>query len=257
MDLKVKDLDFAIGRHQILRNISFELKNQELLGIIGPNGSGKSTLLKNIYRLYKPSKGAIYLNGQDIHSIPGKAFARNVAVMAQENYVGFDLRVIDMVLMGRYPYKGALERTTTKDEDIAKQSLKRVGLTGYEKRYFLSLSGGEKQRVLIARALAQQPNLFILDEPTNHLDIQYQYQIMNVLRKEPITVLVALHDLNIASLYCDRLLVLKNGRLIKNGTPREIITSEMIRSLYGIDSEVTFNKSNGHPQVQFLPPLSG
>ncbi len=257
MDLKVKDLDFAIGRHKILQDITFKIKNKEFLGIIGPNGSGKSTLLKNIYRLYKPSRGVIYLNGRDIQSIPGKTFARNVAVMAQENYVGFDLRVIDMVLMGRYPYKGALERTSQKDEAIALQSLKKVGLSDYEKRYFLSLSGGEKQRVLIARALAQQPNLFILDEPTNHLDIQYQYQIMNVLKKEPITVLVALHDLNIAALYCDRLLVLKNGRLVKSGTPREIITSKLIRDLYGIDSHVTFSKANGHPQVQFLPPLSG
>lgn len=156
-------------------------------------------------------------------------------------------------MLGRYAHKRLLQDSSEKDHAIAEKYLEEVGMKGYEERSFLSLSGGEKQRVLLARALSQEAELIVLDEPTNHLDIKYQYQIMNILKRQDMTVFTSVHDLNIASLYCDRIVVLKKGKLVKIGTPEEVITPEMIRYLYGIDSEVHMSETTGRPQIQFLP----
>ena len=193
------------------------------------------------------------MDGQLVDQVNDKEFAKKMAVMVQENTVEFDLTVIDMVMLGRYAHKRLLQDSSEKDHAIAEKYLEEVGMKGYEERSFLSLSGGEKQRVLLARALSQEAELIILDEPTNHLDIKYQYQIMNILKRQDMTVFTSVHDLNIASLYCDRIVVLKKGDLVKIGTPEEVITPEMIHYLYGIDSEVRINKTTGRPQIQFLP----
>ena len=251
--LKVEHLDFSIDKAQILKAIDLKIQKGEFVGLVGPNGCGKSTLLKNIYRIYQPDRGKIYLDGQLVDQVNDKEFAKKMAVMVQENTVEFDLTVIDMVMLGRYAHKRLLQDSSEKDHAIAEKYLEEVGMKGYEERSFLSLSGGEKQRVLLARALSQEAELIILDEPTNHLDIKYQYQIMNILKRQDITVFTSVHDLNIASLYCDRIVVLKKGDLVKIGTPEEVITPEMIHYLYGIDSEVRINKTTGRPQIQFLP----
>ena len=251
--LKVEHLDFSIDKAQILKAIDLEIQKGEFVGLVGPNGCGKSTLLKNIYRIYQPDRGKIYLDGQLVDQVNDKEFAKKMAVMVQENTVEFDLTVIDMVMLGRYAHKRLLQDSSEKDHAIAEKYLEEVGMKGYEERSFLSLSGGEKQRVLLARALSQEAELIVLDEPTNHLDIKYQYQIMNILKRQDMTVFTSVHDLNIASLYCDRIVVLKKGDLVKIGTPEEVITPEMIHYLYGIDSEVRINKTTGRPQIQFLP----
>lgn len=253
MELNVQSLGFSVGGSKIIDNISLQVHTDEFVGLVGPNGSGKSTLLKNIYRVYKPNEGRILINGTDIKNIKDREFAKDVSVMAQENDIEFDLTVLDMVMLGRYAHKKLLQNSALKDRQIAEKSLQEVGMKGYENRSFLSLSGGEKQRVLLARGLAQDASLMILDEPTNHLDIRFQYQIMNILKRQDLTVFVALHDLNIAALYCDKIIVLKDGKLIKIGTPKEIIQHDMIEYLYGIDSKIYFNAETGRPQVQFLP----
>lgn len=251
--LKVEHLDFSIDKTQILKAIDLNIQKGEFVGLVGPNGCGKSTLLKNIYRIYQPDHGKIYLGGQLVDQVNDKAFAKKMAVMVQENTVEFDLTVIDMVMLGRYAHKRLLQDSSEKDRAISEKYLEEVGLKGYEERSFLSLSGGEKQRVLLARALSQEAELIVLDEPTNHLDIKYQYQIMNILKRQDMTVFTSVHDLNIAALYCDRIVVLKKGKLVKIGTPEEVITPEMIRYLYGIDSEVHMSETTGRPQIQFLP----
>ena len=251
--LKVEHLDFSIDKTQILKAIDLNIQKGEFVGLVGPNGCGKSTLLKNIYRIYQPDHGKIYLDGQLVDQVNDKAFAKKMAVMVLENTVEFDLTVIDMVMLGRYAHKRLLQDSSEKDRAISEKYLEEVGLKGYEERSFLSLSGGEKQRVLLARALSQEAELIVLDEPTNHLDIKYQYQIMNILKRQDMTVFTSVHDLNIAALYCDRIVVLKKGKLVKIGTPEEVITPEMIRYLYGIDSEVHMSETTGRPQIQFLP----
>ena len=251
--LKVEHLDFSIDKTQILKAIDLNIQKGEFVGLVGPNGCGKSTLLKNIYRIYQPDHGKIYLDGQLVDQVNDKAFAKKMAVMVQENTVEFDLTVIDMVMLGRYAHKRLLQDSSEKDRAISEKYLEEVGLKGYEERSFLSLTGGEKQRVLLARALSQEAELIVLDEPTNHLDIKYQYQIMNILKRQDMTVFTSVHDLNIAALYCDRIVVLKKGKLVKIGTPEEVITPEMIRYLYGIDSEVHMSETTGRPQIQFLP----
>lgn len=253
IQLKVEDLGFSIDRIKIIDAISLEVQKNEFVGLVGPNGCGKSTLLKNIYRIYQPDTGKVYLDGDEIQRIKDKAFAKKMSVMVQENNVAFDLTVLDMVMLGRYAHKKILQDSSKEDKAIAEKCIEEVGMKGYETRSFLSLSGGEKQRALLARALSQKAELIVLDEPTNHLDIKFQYQIMNILKRQDVTVFTSVHDLNIAALYCDRIVVLKKGKLVTIGTPEEVIRPEMIRYLYDMESEVRINRMTGRPQIQFLP----
>ncbi|MBQ6393478.1 MAG: ABC transporter ATP-binding protein, partial [Eubacterium sp.] len=225
--------------------------------LVGPNGCGKSTLLKNIYRIYQPDKGKIFLDGEDIHKIKDREFAKKMSVMVQENSMEFDLTVLDMVMMGRFAHKKLLQDSTKQDTALARKYLAEVGMEEYEERSFLSLSGGEKQRVLLARALSQEADLIVLDEPTNHLDIKFQYQIMDLLKSQDITVFTSVHDLNIAAIYCDRIIVLKKGKFVTAGTPEEILTPDLIRYLYDMDSIITISEVTGKPQIQFLPNFNG
>ena len=174
MSLAVKNLDYEIGNERILDQISLEIKEGEFVGLVGPNGCGKSTLLKHIYRTYKPKGQTVFLDGKDIMDLSAKKLAGELAVMAQENQLEFDFTVRDMVMFGRYAHKKFLEGDTAKDRELCEKCLREVGLSGYETRSYLSLSGGEKQRVLLARVLMQESRYIVLDEPTNHLDVSYQ-----------------------------------------------------------------------------------
>ena len=222
--MKITTEDIQVGFHarQILKGISIESKDKELVGIIGPNGSGKSTLLKCIYRILKPDAGAVYLDGEELHSMSVKSSARKMAVVAQHNYYNFDFTVREVVLMGRAPHKKALERDNAKDYRIVEEALKTVQMDAFADRTFSTLSGGEQQRVILARALAQQTPALILDEPTNHLDITHQIMLMELVKKLNVTVISAIHDLNIAAAYCDKIYVLKDGVLEGYGTPQEV-----------------------------------
>lgn len=242
MDLKVENLSVDLGKEHIVKNCSIYANKGEFVGIIGPNGSGKSTILKTIYGINKEKSGVIYIDGKELSKMKVKDIAKRVGVLGQFNDFSFDIKVKDMVLMGRSPHKGFLESDNKNDFNIVNESLKKVEMLEHSERNFLSLSGGEKQRVLLARALAQDVKILILDEPTNHLDIKYQIQILNIVKKLGITVLVALHDLNIAAAYCDRLYIMKDGNIKAVGKPKEVLTEEIIKEVYEVCSVVHKDK---------------
>jgi iron complex transport system ATP-binding protein len=252
--LKVEDLGFSISNHRIISNVSLEINEGDFVGLVGPNGCGKSTLLKNIYKVYKPDEGAIYIDGANVTKISNKESAKRMSVMVQENSVEFDMDVMEMIMLGRYAHKKFLSNTSAKDHEIARIALNAVGMDGFEDRSIISLSGGEKQRVLIARALTQQTNFIILDEPTNHLDIGYQYQIMSILKHQNTTVFSSIHDLCIAAYYCDKIIVMNDGSIIDYGTPEQVLTKERIEKLFGVSAEITTNQVTGKMQIFFSPP---
>ena len=229
MKITTQQLHAVLGNTEILRGIDFEANEGEFVGIIGPNGSGKSTLLRCLYRVLTPSEGAVFLDGKELSSYRVKESAQKLAVVAQHNYYNFEFSVRDVVMMGRAPHKRALDRDTAEDYQIMRQSLKAVGMQEFEERSFSTLSGGEQQRIILARALAQQTPCLILDEPTNHLDIKYQLWLMDIVKNLDCTVISAVHDLNIAAMYCDRLYAMKQGKLIAQGTPHELLTPDLIR----------------------------
>lgn len=252
MKITTQQLHAVLGNTEILRGIDFEANEGEFVGIIGPNGSGKSTLLRCLYRVLTPSEGAVFLNGKKLSSYRVKESAQKLAVVAQHNYYNFEFSVRDVVMMGRAPHKRALDRDTAEDYQIMRQSLKAVGMQEFEERSFSTLSGGEQQRIILARALAQQTPCLILDEPTNHLDIKYQLWLMDIVKNLDCTVISAVHDLNIAAMYCDRLYAMKQGKVIAQGTPHELLTPDLIRELYEVDAEVSID-GKGQLRIFYCP----
>ncbi len=242
MNIKSENINVTLEKNNILKGINIEVDNKEVVGIIGPNGSGKSTLLKCIYRVLKPNDGAILLDNVDIKEMSVKESSKRLAVLSQHNNYNFDFTVKDIVLMGRSPHKKFMERDNEEDYDIVNEALKKVDMLEFKDRSFQSLSGGEQQRVILARALAQQPKCLILDEPTNHLDIKYQLQLMRIVKGLGIEVIAAIHDLNIAAMYCDKIYVLKDGEIIKYGKPKDVLTKEIIKDVYEVDAEVIVNE---------------
>lgn len=241
MNIKAKNINITLEKNNILKGINIEVDNKEVVGIIGPNGSGKSTFLKCIYRVLKPNDGAILLDKVDIKNMTVKESSKRLAVLSQHNNYNFDFTVKDIVLMGRSPHKKFMERDNKEDYDIVNDALKKVEMLEFKDRCFQSLSGGEQQRVILARALAQKPQCLILDEPTNHLDIKYQLQLMRIVKNLNIEVIAAIHDLNIAAMYCDKIYVLKDGEIIKYGNPKEVLTQKLIKEVYEVDAEVILN----------------
>ncbi len=253
MEILAEAVKYFIGGKEILKGIDLSLQPKEFLGIIGPNGSGKSTFLKCVYRVQKPTAGCIFFDGHKLDELSYRESALKLAVVAQHNYYNFDFSVLDVVLMGRSPHKKMMERDNLEDYRLARQSLDIVGLSGFEKRNFSTLSGGEQQRVILARALTQDTECLVLDEPTNHLDIKYQLEIMDIVKDLGRTVMAAVHDLNIAAMYCDRLIAIKDGEVVGVGTPAELLTADFIRSLYGVDSEIKRDEKTGRMYIVYLP----
>lgn len=251
--VKVEHIDYRVGKTQICTDMSLQIKKGCFYGIIGPNGSGKSTLLKQICRIYEPSGGAIYLNGKELHEFSYKETAKQLGVLLQENESTFDFTVTEMVMMGRTPYHRAFQADSAEDQRIVKECLKQVNMLEYAKRRFATLSGGEKQRALLARALAQKTDVLLLDEPTNNLDIGRQYQMFELLRSLPITIFMIIHDLNLAAQFCDKIAVIDNGRVARAGTPCEVLTTEMLAHIFSVRAEVSVAGS-GKPYVRYLGP---
>ena len=238
MEILAEAVKYFIGKKEILKGIDLALHPKEFLGIIGPNGSGKSTFLKCVYRVQKPTEGTIRFDGKLLDEMSYRESALKLAVVAQHNYYNFDFSVLDVVLMGRSPHKKMMDRDNAEDYRLAHESLSIVGLSGFEARNFSTLSGGEQQRVILARALTQQTECLVLDEPTNHLDITYQLQIMDLVSSRHLTVIAAIHDLNIAAMYCDKIAAMKHGELVAFGRPEEVLTEERIWDLYHVKAEV-------------------
>ncbi|WP_295235247.1 ABC transporter ATP-binding protein [Veillonella sp.] len=251
MEIKGHNIKLAMGKKEILQGVDITLHDGEILGIIGPNGSGKSTFLKCVYRTLRPDSGYILLNGKKLDEFSYRETAMQMAVVSQHNMYNFDFKVIDVVLMGRSPYKKVFSRDTEEDYTIAQASLERVGLGDRSQQSFSTLSGGEQQRVMLARALTQDTPCLILDEPTNHLDIRYQLEIMEIVRNLNATTLMAVHDLNIAAKYCHCLLAIDKGQVVGCGEPASLLTTEFIESLYGVKASIYFLGTASYPHVVF------
>lgn len=236
--ITANEIHYAAGSREILRGVDFQVTEGEFVGLIGPNGSGKSTFLKNLYKVLRPQRGAITLCGEDLLSMSNREMAQRMAVMVQEQEAAFDFTVEEVVMMGRQARKRLLETDSREDWALVGEILDLTGLSPLRKQGFITLSGGEKQRVLIARALAQQTAVLVLDEPINHLDIKYQLQLMELVRKSGCTVVAAIHDLNLAAAYCDRLYAMKDGVIVGHGAPRELLTTDFLRALYEVEAEI-------------------
>ena len=245
--LEIENLTYKIDDSLISDGINIKFEENTFTGIIGPNGSGKSTLLKQIYRVLKPTKGKIFFDGIDIEDISSKKMARQMAVLPQENQSDFDYTVREIILMGRFPYHSFFMGDHDFDVDInlMKKYLNIVGLREQENQYFKTLSGGEKQRVLLARALVQEAELLILDEVTNHLDIGYQYKVLEILKGLNMTIISAIHDLNLAMKFCDQVVIIDKGRIIVTGNPKDIITREKLKEIFKIDAQI-IKRDNSH-----------
>ncbi|MFB8754650.1 ABC transporter ATP-binding protein [Streptomyces nigra] len=251
-DLSVDGVTLTAGARHLVRDVSLTARPGETIGLVGPNGSGKSSLLRAVYRVLRPDAGEVRVDGADAWSLPVRHLARTVAAVVQESAADFDLVVREVVAMGRTPHKRLLAGDTPEDAELIDSALLAVDAVHLADRTFDRLSGGERQRVLIARALAQQPTLLVLDEPTNHLDVRHQLSVLGALRRLPATVLLALHDLNLAARYCDRLYVLNEGEVTASGPPAEILTPELLAEVYGVATEVAVHPRTGAPQVTFL-----
>lgn len=249
MSLEVRDLSVDIGTRRIVHDVHIAVPDSHFVGLLGPNGSGKSTILKAIYRARRPAAGQVLLDGADLLAMPPKEAARRVAVVAQETTVEFDFTVYEMVMIGRTPHKRAFERDNDRDRAAAAEALERVGCEHLAARSFHTLSGGEKQRVLIARALTQGADHLILDEPTNHLDIRYQIEVLELVAGLEVTVLAAMHDLSLAAMFCDTVYLLTDGRVVAGGQPQTAITTETVRHVYGADVLVVAHPESGTPHL--------
>ncbi len=240
--LNVDGVECRYGSVKVLEDVSLSVKEGDFVGILGPNGSGKTTLLKSISRILKPRRGAILLNEADIYSLKSEEVAKQLAVVPQDSYIGFSFAALDVVLMGRNPHMTRFQMESSKDMAIAKKAMTLTNTWQFAKRPINELSGGEKQRVIIARALAQEPRILLLDEPLTHLDIINQLEIMDLVKelcvREKIIVLVVFHDLNLAARYCTSAIMLKKGKIFSAGQLNKVLTSENIKGVFNVDAIV-------------------
>lgn len=253
--LDVENLSLAIDGQSIVERIMIDVRPGEFVGLVGPNGSGKSSLLRAIYRVLRPSSGRVHHDGDDVWAMSARDTARRMAVVAQERGGDFEFSVWEVVMMGRTPHKRMFDAENDADRARVENCLAEVNMAGRSTRRFSTLSGGEKQRVLMARALAQDARFLVLDEPTNHLDIRYQLELMTLIRRLKVTTLAALHDLNLAAQYCDRIFMLCGGKVVASGTPAEVFDPERIRQVYQVDAQVS-RVASGAVQIAFSPLIS-
>jgi iron complex transport system ATP-binding protein len=254
--IEVDSIFFRYHQDWVLHDISFQVRKGEFVGVIGPNGSGKTTLLKILYRLLSPQQGEVLFDHLSLKKMNRGEIAKKIAVVAQETYPAFPFRVIEMVLMGRSPYLGHLMFESPKDLEIAKKAMEWTEILPISQRPIDELSGGERKRVYLARALAQEPEVILLDEPTTNLDIHHQVEsldlVLSLNREKGLTILMASHDLNLASEYCDRLILLQHGGIFHMGPPEEVMTRENIEKVYGCQVWVDRNPVSGMPRVSLL-----
>ena len=252
MRLEAENITVSIAGKSIVKHVTLDVPEHKFSALLGANGSGKTTLLRAIYKTQKTDSGNVRLDGEDIARFSGKKIARRMAVMGQFNQINFDYTVMDIALMGRYPFHTLLEQEKDRDYELALEALEKVGMKDYRDRNFQSLSGGEKQRVVLARALTQNPKVLILDEPTNHLDIRYRIEILSIIKDLGITVLAALHDLSLAAQYCDYLYLMRQGEIVESGVPEEVMTPETIRRIFEVKAAVYPSPIDGKLMIQYL-----
>lgn len=256
--LNVKEVSGGYGEQNVVHDVSFQLQQQEILGILGPNGSGKTTLMKMISGLHPLSKGSISFKGKKLSDYSSKQLAKEMAVLPQLHSHAFDYTVRETVSMGRYPHqKGMFALWTEKDEKAVVEAMMQTGVRPFEHQSIQELSGGERQRVFLAQALAQEPRLLLLDEPTNHLDLSYQKQLLDLLKDwtttHQLTVISIFHDLNVASLYCDRLLLLHEGKTVGLSSPGNVLKKEIVEEVYQARVHTQAHPELPKPQITLLP----
>ena len=254
--IRVDAVSFRYREDWVLRDLSFQVEKGEFVGIIGPNGSGKTTLLKILYRLLTPETGEVLLNTIPLGKMKQKEIAKRIGVVAQETQLLFPFRVIEIVLMGRSPYLGHLMFEGKRDLEIAARAMESTETLSLSERPIDELSGGERKRVFIARTLAQEPEVILLDEPTANLDIHHQVDFLNLVlnlnREKGLSIIMASHDMNLASEFCHRLILLRQGKIFKIGTPEEVITRENIETVYGCPVWVDKNPVSGMPRISLM-----
>lgn len=239
----------------IVDGVSLMVEQGETLGLLGPNGAGKSSLLRLLAGLRRPTGGTVLLEGRPLRDLRRRSVARRIAVVEQQANTAVDLTVEEIVGLGRIPHRGIWRGDDGADADAVERAMRQTGTSPLRRRDWRTLSGGEQQRVHIARALAQQPRELLFDEPTNHLDIRHQVELLALIRELPVTTVVTLHDLSLAGLFCDRLVVLCGGRVAATGTPAEVLTPELIAAVWEVDVRVNPDGAGpGRPTIHYLPP---
>ncbi|MGX5202703.1 ABC transporter ATP-binding protein [Aliikangiella sp. IMCC44632] len=249
--INATNISWQVRKRLILDNISFQVKQNEFVGIIGPNGAGKSSLLRCLYQKIIPTQGNIDFAGKALKSYSRKALAQQLAVVLQEAPMRFELSVMDVIRMGLTPNKSLLSFDTHADSLAIINAAKQVDLADKLEQSMNSLSGGEKQRAMIARAILQCPRLLIMDEPTNHLDVRHQKEVLTLAKKLNITVIVSIHDLNLAAAYCDKLILLDQGKIVAQGTPEEVINQPTLKQVFAVDSLVDSHPFNNKLRITF------
>ncbi len=251
--LKINNLSGGYYKKTIVKDISLDIKESDFVGIIGPNGSGKTTLLRLMSKVLAPQKGSIAFKGKDISGMSLKEYARSVAFVGQDTVINFSFTVLEIVLMGRIPHLERLQLEGKHDFSVAEKSLAETDISHLRDKNIDELSSGERQRVIIAKALTQEPLLLFLDEPTSHLDIGHQIQVLDLLkrlnRQNNLTVVTVLHDLNLAGEYCNRIVLLDGGRVFKEGNPEDVLTYQNIEDVYKTVVVVNKNPINSKPYV--------
>jgi iron complex transport system ATP-binding protein len=257
--IEIRDLSFAYGDKKVLKGISLTVGRGEMVGILGPNGSGKTTLLKILSLVLEGKEGGAKLNGREIRSYSRRDLSRLVAVVPQESHVSFPFTATEIVLMGRASFHRPFALEGKKDLAVARECMRLTETLSFADRYLHELSGGEKQRVIIARALAQEPEILLLDEPSAFLDIRHQVQSLELVRRlnreRGLTVLAALHDLNLASLFFSRIVILRDGAIFQDGPPKKVLTEETIYEVYGVRVRIFWDTPGGRPLI-FICPAS-
>jgi iron complex transport system ATP-binding protein len=253
MRVRLEGVDVRIDGVTIVDGVDFVAESGRMIGLVGPNGSGKSTMLRTIYRALRPVAGAVHLDDDDVWKLSARESAQRSAVVAQEAPADFDLTVTEVVTMGRTPHKRLLERDSKEDARIVADALARVEMVEFADRLFATLSGGEKQRTLVARALAQRSRVLILDEATNHLDIHAQLGLMELVQGLGVTVIAALHDLNLAASYCDAVCVIDRGRVVAAGSVDHVLTPERLADVFGVNAHCGTHPLTGRPLLTFSP----
>ncbi len=259
MSFKLKGVTFGYGGSKLFEKLDLEISPGEFVGLIGPNGAGKSTLLRLFAGLVVPEQGSVRVDGRAAVSLSRGEFARRVGLVLQESHFAFDYTVLDVVLMGRHAHLGTFERPSTTDREMALSVMARLGVAGLARQGINRVSSGERQRALVARALVQEPDSLLLDEVTSHLDIAHAELVMatlSELNRSGRAVVVSLHDLNTAALWCGRLVMLDRGRVVADGIPAEVIKPGLLAQVYGTAALVVTHPQAGRPQVLYpAPPL--
>lgn len=252
MSIAAENITWKVGKKVIVNDVSLTVARGETVGLLGPNGSGKSSLLRVLAGLRRPHKGRVLLDGQNLHRLPKKQLARRVAFVEQHGMTDANMRVRDVVKLGRIPHHSPFSSWSTEDDETISAALARVDMLEKSQQGWLTLSGGERQRVHIARALAQMPSEILLDEPTNHLDIHHQLQLMKLISELPVTSIVAIHDLNHALMFCDSLIVMQHGAVVASGTPQKILTEDLLWEVFRVKAKITPSPCHDKNHIHFI-----